>query len=126
MIPFLASHMFQQQSTWRRSSDSETTKKKSYYKLLKLKPMFIKLNVSSYGSGFIPQLINISMVKLIAEGYTEINGLPYDKWCTVRLIDDTDLHVEGTLDELKSKIWDEQNRDVYVKVRNRVSGLGPL
>jgi len=126
MIPFLASHMFQQQSNWKRNSDSGETTKKDYYKLLKLKPMFIKLNVSSHGSEFLPQLINVSMIKEIRGGFTELRGVSSDKWCVAKLIDGDEIWIEGTLDEIKSKIWDEENKDIYVRVRGRASGLGPF
>ncbi len=108
MIPFLASHMFQQQSNWKRSSDSEETTKKEYYKLLKLKPMFIKLNVSSHGSEFLPQLINVSMIKEIRGGYRDIDGLTPDKWCTAKFIDGEELYVEGSIDDLQNTIWREE------------------
>jgi hypothetical protein len=119
--------MFQQQSTWRRSSDSEETSKIQYYKLLKLKPMFIKLNVSSHGSEFKPQIINLSMVREITEGYKlSMRGLSPTEWCILKFIDDSELYVDSTLDELQSKISDEENKDIYVRVRGRASGLGPL
>ena len=109
MIPFLASHMFQNQSlsNWNRSDETET-KKKTYYKLLKLKPMFIKLNVSSYGSNFLPQLINVSMIREIRGGYMDMNGVTPDKWCVAKFIDGDELYIEGTIDELQSKIWREE------------------
>ena len=126
MIPFLASHMFQQQSNWKRSSDSEETTKKEYYKLLKLKPMFIKLNVSSHGGKFVPQLINVSMIKEIRGGYIELHGLTPDKWCVAKFIDGEELYVEGELDDLQSKIWSEADKDIHVRVRGRASGIGPF
>jgi hypothetical protein len=103
MISFLASHMFQQQSNWKRSDATETTKKQ-YYKLLKLKPMFIKLNVSSHGNTFLPQLINVSMIKEIRGGFTDMHGVSSDKWCTAKFIDGEELYVEGSIDDLKDKI----------------------
>jgi len=126
MIPFLASHMFQQQSTWKQSSDIEETTKKDYYKLLKLKPMFIKLNVSSHGGKFLPQLINVSMIKEIRGGYIELHGLTPDKWCVAKFIDGEELYVEGELDDLQSKIWSEADKDIHVRVRGRASGIGPF
>ena len=105
------------------SEQSET--KKEYYKLLKLKPMFIKLNVSSHGSQFLPQLINISMIKEIRGGFTELNGVTPDKWCVAKFIDGDEQWVEGELEELQSKIWSEQDRTIDVRIRNR-SGLGPF
>jgi hypothetical protein len=104
------------------SEQSET--KKQYYKLLKLKPMFIKLNVSSHGSQFLPQLINVSMIKEIRGGFTELNGVSPDKWCVAKFIDGDDLYVEGDVEDLQSKIWNEQDRTIDVRIRNR-SGLGP-
>jgi hypothetical protein len=104
------------------SEQSET--KKQYYKLLKLKPMFIKLNVSSHGSQFLPQLINVSMIKEIRGGFTELNGVTPDKWCVAKFIDGDEQWVEGELEELQSKIWSEQDRTIDVRIRNR-SGLGP-
>jgi hypothetical protein len=104
------------------SEQSET--KKQYYKLLKLKPMFIKLNVSSHGGKFLPQLVNVSMIKEIRGGFTELNGVSPDKWCVAKFIDGDDLYVEGELEELQSKIWSEQDRTIDVRIRNR-SGLGP-
>ena len=109
MIPFLASHMFQQQSNWKQSDETETTNKKDYYKLLKLKPMFIKLNVSSHGGKFLPQLINVSMIKEIRGGYMDMNGLTPDKWCTVKFIDGDEQWVEGSMDEIQFQIWREQD-----------------
>ena len=105
------------------SEQSET--KKQYYKLLKLKPMFIKLNVSSHGSQFLPQLINVSMIKEIRGGFTELNGVTPDKWCVAKFIDGDEQWVEGELEELQSKIWSEQDRTIDVRIRNR-SGLGPF
>jgi hypothetical protein len=104
------------------SEQSET--KKQYYKLLKLKPMFIKLNVSSYGSQFLPQLINVSMIKEIRGGFTELNGVTPDKWCVAKFIDGDEQWIEGELEELQSKIWSEQDRTIDVRIRNR-SGFGP-
>ncbi len=104
------------------SEQSET--KKQYYKLLKLKPMFIKLNVSSHGSQFLPQLINVSMIKEIRGGYMDMNGVSPDKWCVAKFIDGDDLYVEGDVEDLQSKIWNEQDRTIDVRIRNR-SGLGP-
>ncbi len=104
------------------SEQSET--KKEYYKLLKLKPMFIKLNVSSHGSQFLPQLINVSMIKEIRGGFTELNGVTPDKWCVAKFIDGDEQWVEGELEDLQSKIWSEQDRTIDVRIRNR-SGLGP-
>jgi len=104
------------------SEQSET--KKEYYKLLKLKPMFIKLNVSSHGSQFLPQLINVSMIKEIRGGFTELNGVSPDKWCVAKFIDGDEQWIEGELEELQSKIWSEQDRTIDVRIRNR-SGFGP-
>ncbi len=117
-----------QQQTLRSSNSysSEQTTKKQYYKLLNFKPMFIKLNVSSHGSKFLPQLINLSMIKEIRGGFTELNGVSPDKWCVATFIDGDDQWIEGSMDEIKSKIWDEENKDIYVRVRGRASGLGPL
>ena len=116
-----------QQQTLRSSnsySSEQTKTKKDYYKFLKLKPMFIKLNVSSHGSQFLPQLINVSMIKEIRGGFTELNGVTPDKWCVAKFIDSEELYVEGELEELQSKIWSEQDRTIDVRIRNR-SGLGP-
>ena len=104
------------------SEQSET--KKQYYKLLKLKPMFIKLNVSSHGGKFLPQLVNVSMIKEIRGGFTELNGVSPDKWCVAKFIDGDDLYVEGDVEDLQSKIWNEQDRTIDVRIRNR-SGMGP-
>ena len=125
MIPFLASHMFQQQSNWKRSDETETTKKQ-YYKLLKLKPMFIKLNVSSHGNTFLPQLINVSMVKEIRGGFTDMHALSPDKWCVAKFIDGEELYIEGSVDDLQSKIFNENDRTLDVRVRNGSGRLGPL
>lgn len=105
-------------------SSEQSEKKKQYYKLLKLKPMFIKLNVSSHGGKFLPQLINVSMIKEIRGGFTELNGVSPDKWCTAKFIDGDELYVEGELEELQSKIWSEQDRTIDVRIRNR-TGFGP-
>ena len=116
-----------QQQTLRGSNSyhSEETKK-HYYKLLKLKPMFIKLNVSSHGGKFLPQLINVSMIKEIRGGYIELHGLTPDKWCVAKFIDGEELYVEGELDDLQSKIWSEADKDIHVRVRGRASGIGPF
>jgi hypothetical protein len=106
------------------SEQSET--KKQYHKLLKLKPMFIKLNVSSHGGKFLPQLINVSMIKEIRGGYMDMNGVSPDKWCVAKFIDGEELYVEGELDELQSKIWSEADKDIHVRVRGRASGMGPF
>ena len=106
------------------SEQSET--KKDYYKLLKLKPMFIKLNVSSHGGKFLPQLINVSMIKEIRGGYMDMNGVSPDKWCVAKFIDGEELYVEGELDDLQSKIWSEADKDIHVRVRGRASGMGPF
>jgi hypothetical protein len=87
--------------------------------------MFIKLNVSSHGGKFLPQLINVSMIKEIRGGFTELNGVTPDKWCVAKFIDGDEQWVEGELEELQSKIWSEQDRTIDVRVRNR-SGLGPF
>ncbi len=105
-------------------SSEQSEKKKQYYKLLKLKPMFIKLNVSSHGGKFLPQLINVSMIKEIRGGFTELNGVSPDKWCVAKFIDGDDLYVEGDVEDLQSKIWNEQDRTIDVRIRNR-SGFGP-
>lgn len=129
MIGILLGAGLIQQQTLRSSnsySSEQSETKKQYYKLLKLKPMFIKLNVSSHGSEFLPQLINVSMIKEIRGGFTELRGVSPDKWCVAKLIDGDEMWIEGTLDEIKSKIWDEENKDIYVRVRGRASGLGPL
>ena len=109
MIPFLAAGMLQNQILRNSNYGAyQTETKKQYYKLLKLKPMFIKLNVSSHGSQFLPQLINTSMIKEIRGGYMDLNGLSPDKWCVIRYIDGDELYVEGSIDELQSQIWREQ------------------
>ncbi len=105
-------------------SSEQTKTKKEYYKFLKLKPMFIKLNVSSHGSQFLPQLINVSMIKEIRGGFTELNGVSPDKWCVAKFIDGDEQWVEGELEDLQSKIWSEQDRTIDVRIKNR-SGLGP-
>ena len=128
MIGLMGAGLIQQQilrSSNSYSSEQSETPKKQYYKLLKLKPMFIKLNVSSHGSQFLPQLINVSMIKEIRGGFTELNGVTPDKWCVAKFIDGDEQWVEGELEELQSKIWSEQDRTIDVRVKNR-SGLGPL
>ncbi len=107
-------------------SSEQSERKKDYYKLLKLKPMFIKLNVSSHGGKFLPQLINVSMIKEIRGGYMDMNGVSPDKWCVAKFIDSEELYVEGELEELQSKIWSEADKDIHVRVRGRASGLGPF
>ena len=118
-----------QQQTLRSSnsySSEQSETKKDYYKLLKLKPMFIKLNVSSHGGKFLPQLINVSMIKEIRGGYMDMNGVSPDKWCVAKFIDGEELYVEGELDDLQSKIWSEADKDIHVRVRGRASGMGPF
>ena len=105
---------------------TEELKKKTYYKLLKLKPMFIKLNVSSHGSQFLPQLINVSMIKEIRGGFTELNGVTPDKWCVAKFIDGDEQWVEGSMDTLLSLIWNEQDKTIDVRVKQSYSGIGPL
>ena len=83
-------------------------KKKQYYKLLNFEPMIIKLNVASHGNRFLPQLVNISMIKEIRGGYMDIYGLSPDKWCVAKFIDDNEIWIEGSLDEIQSKIWREE------------------
>lgn len=107
-------------------SSEQSEKKKQYYKLLKLKPMFIKLNVSPGHGKFLPQLINVSMIKEIRGGYRDIDGLTPDKWCTAKFIDSEELYVEGSIDELQSKIFNENDRTLDVRVRNGSGRLGPL
>lgn len=131
MIPFLASAIFQNQilrnsSYGAYSTETNKTKKQNYYKLLKLKPMFIKLNVSSHGSQFLPQLINASMIKEIRGGFTELNGVSPDKWCVAKFIDGDEQWVEGSLDTLLSIIWHEQDKTIDVRVEQRRTGRGPL
>ena len=107
-------------------SSEQSERKKDYYKLLKLKPMFIKLNVSSHGGKFLPQLINVSMIKEIRGGYMDMNGVSPDKWCVAKFIDGDEQWVEGELEELQSKIWSEADKDIHVRVRGRASGMGPF
>ena len=126
MIPFLGSALFQPRFILNISGESETIKKKQYYKLLKLKPMFIKLNVSSHGSQFLPQIINASMIKEIRGGYMDLNGLSPDKWCVIKFIDGDELYAEGSIDDLQSKIWSEQDKTLDVRVEQRRTGRGPL
>jgi hypothetical protein len=88
--------------------------------------MFIKLNVSSHGGKFLPQLINVSMIKEIRGGYMDMNGVSPDKWCVAKFIDGEELYVDGELEDLQSKIWNEQDRTIDVRVRNGSNRLGPL
>jgi len=87
---------------------TEEIKKKQYYKLLNFEPMIIKLNVASHGNSFLPQLVNISMIKEIRGGYIDMWGLTPDKWCVGKFIDDNEIWIEGSLDEIQSKIWREE------------------
>ena len=122
----LLQHQILRNSNYGSYSAHQTETKKQYYKLLKLKPMFIKLNVSSHGSQFLPQIINASMIKEIRGGYMDLNGLSPDKWCVIRYIDGDELYAEGNIDDLQSKIWNEQDKTLDVRIRNGRSGLGPL
>ena len=98
-------------------SSEQSERKKDYYKLLKLKPMFIKLNVSSHGSQFLPQLINVSMIKEIRGGYMDMNGVSPDKWCVAKFIDGDEQWIEGSMDTLLSLIWNEQDKTIDVRIQ---------
>lgn len=127
MIPFLASHMFQNQSRWNRGyiETEETNKnKKEYLTKLKYKPMLVKLK-ASHGGGteFKEQLINLSMIKEVRPGWTENQGLDKDKWCEVHFIDGNSLYVESTLNDI---LYSIQDREINVVTRQHRTGRGPL
>ena len=110
MLPFILPQTIRPYSynnSYEYDSNSEQTKKQ-YYKLLNFEPMIIKLNVASHGNRFLPQLVNISMIKEIRGGYIDMYGLTPDKWCVAKFIDDNEIWIEGSLDEIQSKIWREQ------------------
>lgn len=92
------------------SYDSEQQKqnKKQFLAKLKFKPMLVKLKVSYGGMEFKEQLINLSMIKEVRPGWTDIQGLDKDKWCEVHFIDGSSLYVETTLDGLQIIIWREE------------------
>jgi hypothetical protein len=109
MIPFLASHMFQQQSNWKRNSDSEETKKKKqYYKLLNNKPMMIQITelVSSEIESDI--MINASMIKKVERGFDNCGPYNKDEWSTITFVDDDYLRVKMSIEELQHTIWREE------------------
>lgn len=125
MISFLASHMFQNQSNWNRSNSDETKEnKKEYLTKLKYKPMLIKLKASHGGSTeFKEQLINLSMIKEVKPGWTDIPGLDKDKWCEVHFIDGNSLYVQTTLNDI---LYSIQDREINVVTRQHRTGRGPF
>ena len=130
MISFLASHMFQQQSNWSRSSDSETPQnKKDYLKVLKFKPMLIKVKASeAFDVEMHERLINVSMIKEVKSGWKtmEVMGLLQSDWSTIEFIDGSSVYAAISIDELLSEIEDIQDRVINVKTYQRRGFGGPL
>ena len=127
MIPFLASHMFQNQSlsNWNSRSEETNENKKDYLKVLKFKPMLVKLK-TSHGGGteFKDQLINLSMIKEVRPGWTDFMGFDKDKWCEAHFIDGSSLYVESTLNDILYTAKDRE--EINVVTRQRRTGMGPL
>ena len=109
ILPLLSINMLSNRTSV-NSYDSELQKqnKKQFLAKLKYKAMLVKLKASYGGMEFKEQLINLSMVKEIRPGWTDIQGLDKDKWCEVHFIDGSSVYVESTLDGLQSIIWREQ------------------
>ena len=127
MIPFLASHMFQNQSKWNRGyieTEETTKKKKEYLTKLKYKPMLVKLKTSHGGTEFKDQLINLSMIKEVRPGWNDIQGLDKDKWCEAHFIDGSSLYVESTLNDILYTAKDRE--EINVVTRQHRTGRGPL
>ena len=100
MIPFLASTMFQNQltSNWGRNDETKVDKK-DYLKLLKFKPMLVKVNASHILADFKPQLINLSMVKEVRQGWSNLeDGTTKENWCQIDFIDGSGLYIKGNID----------------------------
>ena len=100
MIPFLASTMFQNQftSNW-RSNDETKSDKKDYLKILKFKPMLVKVNASHILADFKPQLINLSMVKEVRPGWSNLqDGTPKENWSQIDFIDGNSIYVQSNID----------------------------
>lgn len=110
------------------SYDSEIQKqnKKQFLAKLKYKPMLVKIKASYGGDEFKEQLINLSMIKEVRTGWNELHGLSKDEWCEIHFIDGSGVYVETTLNEMLSKLWDMQDRDINVVTRQRPTGRGPL
>ena len=130
MIPILgllATNILTTNSPTYNSSSGETTKnKKQFLAKLKYKAMLVKVKVSSGGDEFKEQLINLSMIKEVRQGWGDNQGLSKDEWCEVHFIDGSNVYVETTLNEMLSKLWDIQDRDINVVTRQRPTGRGPL
>ena len=107
------------------SYDSEQQKqnKKQFLAKLKFKPMLVKLKVSYGGMEFKEQLINLSMIKEVRPGWTDIQGLDKDKWCEVHFIDGSSLYVESTINDI---LYTEKDREeINVVTRQYRTGGGP-
>jgi len=107
MIPFLASHMFQNQSNWNRSDDTNPIKSKNYLKVLKYKPMFLKLKVSNaYDYEMKERLINVSMIKEVTPGTSDMKkvGLKEGTWCYINFIDDNGIYAQIGMNSLLCEI----------------------
>lgn len=107
-------------------SEQQKQNKKQFLAKLKYKAMLVKIKASYGGDTFKEQLINLSMIKEVRPGWTDNQGLTKDEWCEVHFIDGSSVYVSTTLNEVLSKLWDIQDRDINVVTRQRPSGRGPL
>ena len=100
MIPFLASTMFQNQLTSNWGRNDETKKdKKDYLKILKFEPMLVKVNASHILADFKPQLINLSMIKEVRQGWSNLeDGTPKENWSQIDFIDGNSIYVQSNID----------------------------
>lgn len=127
ILGLLASNILTTNSPNYNSSSGETTKnKKQFLTKLKYKAMLVKVKVSSGGDEFKEQIINLSMIKEVRQGWGDkLYGLNKDEWCEIRFIDGANLYVASTLDDILTKLSDIQNRDINVTTRRYPSGVGP-
>ena len=105
-------------------SEQQKQNKKQFLAKLKYKPMLIKIKVSSGGMEFKEQLINLSMIKEVRPGWTDIQGLDKDKWCEVHFIDGSSLYVETTINDILYTAKDRE--ELNVVTRQHRTGRGPL
>ena len=86
--------------------------------------MLTKLK-ASHGGGteFKEQLINLSMIKEVKPGWTDMLGLDKDKWCEVHFIDGNSLYVQTTLNDI---LYSIQDREINVVTRQHRTGRGPF
>ena len=127
ILGLLANGILTTNSPKYNSSSGETTQnKKQFLAKLKYKPMLVKVKVSCGGDEFKEQLINLSMIREVRQGWTERMGLSKEKWCDIGFIDGSSLYVETTLDDILTKLWDIQDKEINVVTRERRTGRGPF